>query len=231
MLKDILIVITGGKSGLGQTIAKKLHENLATVITTSREIPFNHNKIRLNAINHQYLDVTNADSVNKFFLWLSHQSLKPSVLINNAGIGIFKPIIEISLEEWNSIINTNLTGAFLCSKHAYKSMSKSGGGRIINIGSVVELAGIEDNAAYAASKSGLRAMSFVISQEGRTANVTSTHITLGAVYSDIWKNRAGFNKEDMLDIEHVSEIIRYIASLPFNIRIDNLEITPSTKIL
>ncbi|HLX53888.1 MAG TPA: SDR family oxidoreductase, partial [Aquella sp.] len=178
-----------------------------------------------------YLDVTNASSIDQFFLWLSQQNQQLSILINNAGVGIFKPIIKISLEEWNTIIATNLTGAFLCSKHACILMNKSGGGRIINIGSVVELAGIADNAAYAASKSGLRAMSFVISEEGRNTNITSTHITLGAVYSDIWKDRPGFNKKDMLNIEHVSETIKYIAGLSYDVRIDSLEITPATKIL
>lgn len=231
MLKDKLIVITGGKSGLGLAVAKKLQEKKATVITTTRDISFNYNKVIPNMINQQYLDVSDTNSVDKFFQWLNEQNQKLSVLINNAGIGIFKPLTEVNLDEWNLIINTNLTGAFLCSKQSCLLMKKTGGGRIINIGSIVELAGIEDNGAYAASKSGLRAMSFVISAEGHKTNITSTHITLGAVYSDIWKERPGFNKEDMLNIEHVSDTISYIASLPCNVRIDNLEITPPTKIL
>src|SRR6185437_2465587 len=231
MLKDKLIIITGGKGGLGLAMAKKLNENMATVITTSRDICFNPNRITPNTINQQYLDINDASSVDQFFLWVSQQNQQLSILINNAGVGIFKPFTEISLEEWNAIISTNLTGAFQCSKHACLLMNKSGGGRIINIGSVVELAGIANNAAYAASKSGLRAMSFVISEEGRKTNITSTHITLGAVYSDIWKDRPGFNKADMLNIKHLSDTIEYIAGLPCDVRIDSLEITPATKIL
>ncbi len=230
MLNDKLILITGGNSGIGYAVAQKLVSDRVTVITTSRNNRFNDRDLIPNTINRQYLDVTNKESVDKLFLWISQQSQKLSVLINNAGIGIFKPFSKITADEWNTVIATNLTGSFLCSKSAFSLMQQTGG-RIINIGSIVELAGIEDNSAYAASKSGLRGLSFVISQEGRKINVTATHITLGAVYSDIWNNRAEFSKDDMLDIEHVAESIKYIANLPNNIRIDNFEITPLKKIL
>jgi 3-oxoacyl-[acyl-carrier protein] reductase len=231
LLKDQLIIITGGSSGIGLATANALIKGGATVIATSRKIEFSKAPIIPNSLNYQYLDVNIVSSINDFFLWLREHNHSLSVLINNAGIGIFKPFIEIKLEEWNSIVTTNLSGSFLCSQQAIPLMEKNGGGRIINIGSVVELAGIENNSAYAASKGGLKALSLVISSEFQKKNITATHISLGAVYSDIWKERNGFCQKDMLAIDRVADTIKYIASLPHEIRIDHIELTPLKKIL
>ena len=230
MLKGKLVVITGGATGIGYAVSRELLKNHATVITTSRNFEFHNNKIIHNAINNQYLDVTSQTSIDQFFVWVSQQDIKMEVLINNAGVGIFKSFVEITPDEVNTVITTNLTGAFLCSQKAFLLMQLSGG-RIINIGSIVELAGVCDNSVYAASKSGLKGLSLVISEEGSRHNITSTHITLGAIYSDIWKYRPDFNKNSMLDISHVANIVKNIVELPYDVRIDTLEVTPKTKII
>ena len=230
MLNEGVVLITGGTRGIGYAVAKKLANDNITTIVTSRENIFCEDEIKPNSINYQSLDVTNEASVDRLFSWISNQKFKLAVLINNAGVGVFKSLLETSLEDWNFVLTTNLSGAFLCSKQAFRLMQESGG-RIINIGSIVELSGTVDNSAYAASKSGLKSLSLVISEEGKNYNITSTHLTLGAVYSEIWKERAEFNVNDMLDIQHVANTISYIANLPSNIRMDTLEITPMTKIL
>ncbi len=77
------------------------------------------------------------------------------ILVNNAGINIRKPPHELSLEEWDSVIKTNLTSAFLCSQAAYPAMKATGGGKIINIGSMMSIFGASFAPAYAASKGGI----------------------------------------------------------------------------
>jgi NAD(P)-dependent dehydrogenase (short-subunit alcohol dehydrogenase family) len=231
MKKNKLIIITGGAKGIGLAIAKKLITEAVTVVITSRQFEFKSDELKINAINQQFLDVTETATIDKFFAWVLQQDYELVGLINNAGIGVFKPFTDISLTEFNSIIATNLTGAFYCSQLAFKIMAQANGGRILNIGSIVELAGIKYNSAYAASKAGLKAMSLVINDEGIKDNISSTHVALGAVYSNIWAERGQFKPEQMLDIEHVANTISYLINLPPSVRVDYIEITPNTKIL
>src|SRR6185369_208318 len=77
------------------------------------------------------------------------------ILINNAGINIRKPPDQLDIAEWNSVIQTNLTSAFLCSQAVYPAMKKAGGGKIINIGSMMSIFGAGFAPAYAASKGGI----------------------------------------------------------------------------
>jgi 2-deoxy-D-gluconate 3-dehydrogenase len=77
------------------------------------------------------------------------------ILVNNAGINIRKPPHVLALEEWDSVIKTNLTSAFLCSQAAYPAMKQAGGGKIINIGSMMSIFGASFAPAYAASKGGI----------------------------------------------------------------------------
>src|SRR6185437_8477610 len=134
-----------------------------------------------------------------FFVWLESLGKKLAVLVNNAGIGVFKPFTDITLNEWNSMIQTNLTGAFLCSREATKLMLANGGGRIINVGSIAEKIPLANNVAYGASKSGLKGLSNILNEEYKHDKIRVTHICLGATYTDIWADRPEFSKDNMLD--------------------------------
>ena len=226
------ILITGGNGGLGKSIANKLVQLNHRVIVTSRAFePKYEDIVSDNRLIKQYLDVTDECSVKQLFTWLTTSNIKLDILINNAGIGVFKPLVEITLDEWNSVIATNLTGAFLCAKEACKNMQVNGGGRIINIGSVAEKIPLPDNAVYGASKGALKIFSAILNEEAGHEKIRATHITLGATYTDIWKTRLEFNKEDMLDPSLVADYISYIALLPLSIRIDHVEILPEKGIL
>lgn len=226
------ILITGANRGLGSAMAHKFIQRGHKVIATSRNYEFiNHVTIAGGKVIKQHLDVTNENSVQQFFTWLNLLNIHLDALINNAGVGIFKPLAEITLDEWNRMIQTNLTGAFLCSKEAYKNMQSGNGGRIINIGSIAEKIPLQLNSAYGSSKAGLKALSAITNEEGKLEKIRVTHITLGATYTDIWKTRTDFKKEDMLNPELVADCISYIALLPLEIRIDKLEILPEKGIL
>lgn len=228
----LLVLITGGTRGLGKHLAERLLESGATVITTSRTFEFSGSiEIKDSSLTTQHLDVTCEHSVKQLFEWIASQNKSINVLINNAGIGVFKSLVDTSSEEWNQIITTNLTGLFLCSKEAFKSMKKIGGGRIINIGSIADRIPLLNNSAYTASKSGARGLADVINEEGKFEKIRVTHISLGAVYTEIWQNREGFKKEDMLDPNLVAEYIAHIAQLPLNIRINHVDITPEKGVL
>ena len=96
------------------------------------------------------------------------------ILVNNAGISIRKPPHELDLDEWNSVIDTNLTSAFLCSQAAYPAMKAAGGGKIINIGSMMSIFGASYAPAYAASKGGIVQFTAPARAPGRRTTSRST---------------------------------------------------------
>ena len=129
------------------------------------------------------------------------------ILINNAGVGyMLKPFTEVTLEEWQLVIDVNLTGAFLCSKYAAQEMSKTGdGGRIINIASQAAKSGFPDLAAYVSSKHGMvgfpRAIASELGQHGVIVNaVCPNHVTtgLGAKQNEYFAKMQNLTVEDFL---------------------------------
>jgi len=228
-----IAIVTGGERGLGKEIANRLIKNGIKVIVTSRSYEFNTSckDFKKQMLIKQHLDVTNENSVIEFFAWIRSLKKQLIILVNNAGVGIFKPFTETTLNEWESMIQTNLTGAFLCAREVSKIMLKNGGGRIINIGSIVEKIPLTNNAAYGASKSGLKGLSNLLNEEYKRNKIRVTHVCLGASYTDIWCGREGFSKEDMLDATVVADCIAFIAFLPLSVRLDNIEIFPEKGVL
>ncbi|NEN39773.1 SDR family oxidoreductase, partial [Escherichia coli] len=100
-------------------------------------------------------DVSNQYDVAAMVAQVSRELGRIDILINNAGMSIRKPPHLLELEEWREVIDTNLTSAFLCSKAAYPALKANGGGKIINIGSMLSIFGASFAPAYAASKGGI----------------------------------------------------------------------------
>lgn len=226
-------LITGGIRGIGYHLAQRLSQVGVTVIATSRQVAFQETFSLSNegSVIQQHLDVTREDSVKKLFKWLQHSELSLDILVNNAGIGIYKPIEEITLADWELTLRTNLTGAFLCAQAAYNQMCAAKGGRILNIGSIAEKIPFSNNLAYGVSKHGLKGFSAIFAEEGKFNKVRVTHVTLGAVNTEIWNTRPEFNKADMLDPQQVAATLAHVCMLPLDIRLDSIEILPEKGVL
>lgn len=154
-------VITGGYSGIGRGIAEGLAEAGCNIVICARSYERcvdackKIGKLGVKAFPIR-CDVTKSDEIEN----LVHKTVKEmggiNILINNAGVeGKEKPIVDLSEGEWDDILNTNLKGAFLCSKTVVKEMIKQGGGKIINIASMTAFIVMENVSAYCASKGGL----------------------------------------------------------------------------
>lgn len=133
------ILITGGTQGIGRGVAKALAASGHRVVVTSRKQRFDSRLALADGrVVIQHLDVEEESSVQQLFQWLDNTQCKLDVLVNNAGIGVFKPLTEITTAEWRKVIDVNLTGTFLCTRAAVQRMVPQGGGRILNIGSIVD---------------------------------------------------------------------------------------------
>lgn len=155
MLKNV--IVTGGAQGIGKTIALHLLKNNFSVSVFDIDVEaiaeFRSETNTENMVFFQ-TDVSDENSVSKSVLQSFEKFGNISGLINNAAIQIDKPITELTLNEWNRVISTNLTGAFLCAKHATPHLKKAKGS-IINISSTRAIQSEPNTEAYSASKGGI----------------------------------------------------------------------------
>lgn len=153
-------IVTGGNGGIGLGMARGLADAGATIVIVGRspsksaaavdEISKSGGKaVAIEA------DVTNRDAVKSAVSRTTDQFGRLDILINNAGINIRKPPQDLAADEWDTVISTNLTSAFVCSQAAHAAMKAAGGGKIINIGSMMSIFGASFAPAYAASKGGI----------------------------------------------------------------------------
>ena len=196
-LKNLNIILTGATGGIGNSILDKLVSGGANVLASGT------NDEKLNLIKEKYQNV----KVNKFdismqdkienFIEKCNEILgnKIDVLINNAGIARDNLSIRMKEEEWNKVIDINLTSTFLLSKNTIKKMLKNKKGKIINITSVVGHTGNIGQANYAASKAGLIGMSKSLALEYGKKNITVNCVSPGFITSDMTNKISEEHKE------------------------------------
>ncbi|MGB9831608.1 MAG: SDR family NAD(P)-dependent oxidoreductase, partial [Fervidicoccus fontis] len=168
-LKDRVVVITGAARGIGYAtamLAAKEGAKVAVCDVLEDEGKKAAEEIKRTTGNQNVkfyrLDVTNEDEVKRTFEQISKDLGDIYGLVNNAGIaGVSKPTHEITLEEWNKVINVNLNGVFLCTKHAVPYMIKNNRGSIVNLSSIYGIVGAPDAPPYHASKGAVRIMTKV----------------------------------------------------------------------
>ena len=159
-LSSKVAVVTGGNGGIGLGMARGLAEAGADIVIVGR------NEAKLSAAVAEIrqcgvkaisvvADVTDTSAVAEMVARAAKELGRIDILVNNAGINIRKVPQALDLAEWDSVIKTNLTSAFLCSQAVYPAMKAAGGGKIINIGSMMSIFGASFAPAYAASKGGI----------------------------------------------------------------------------
>jgi 2-dehydro-3-deoxy-D-gluconate 5-dehydrogenase len=159
-LRGKVAIVTGGNGGIGLGMARGLAEAGADIAIVGRNeaksmaAAADLARSGVKAIS-VVADVTDTSAVAAMVERTARELGRIDILVNNAGINIRKAPHALSLEEWDSVIKTNLTSAFLCSQAAYPAMKASGGGKVINIGSMMSIFGASFAPAYAASKGGI----------------------------------------------------------------------------
>ena len=186
-LKDKNIIVTGATGGIGNSIVKKLYEYGANILASGTKID-KLEKLKSNLKNIKILkfDITDNDKIEKFIDDATNElggSL--NCLVNNAGITRDNLAIRMSLDEWNNVINLNLTSTFLCSKFGIKKMLKNKSGKIINITSVVGHTGNLGQSNYTASKAAIVAMSKSLAIEYAKKNININCISPGFIRTNM----------------------------------------------
>jgi 3-oxoacyl-[acyl-carrier protein] reductase len=186
-----LSFVTGGARGVGFDVAERMVREGASVFICSRDASRLESALdrlrRLNGkvrVDGAVADVRNYADCRTAIQLAAGQAGRLDILVNNAGIGIFKPVDQLTPEEWDATIQTNLSGAFYCCREAIPIMRQHGGGHIFNVSSLLAVHAVETGTAYNASKFGLNGFSEALMQDVRYDNIRVTIIMPGSVATD-----------------------------------------------
>lgn len=187
------ILITGASRGIGRAVAIEFAKNKHNIIICAKSDLKGLKKTRQLVENEGvscYIglcDVTNEESVKDFISNSAKTIGQTDVLINNAGISYIGLLQDMSFEDWNKILNTNLTSAFLMSKYLIPEMLKKHSGHIINISSVWGNIGASMEVAYSASKGGINSFTKALAKELAPSNISVNAISPGFIDTDMNK--------------------------------------------
>jgi NAD(P)-dependent dehydrogenase (short-subunit alcohol dehydrogenase family) len=222
-------IVTGAGSGVGRAVALGLGAaGYRVVLAGRRRGPL---ELVTGAIGEGGLaieaDVADADSVERLFAQTGAAFGRLDLLFNNAGLftpGV--PIDEITLEDWRSAVDVNLTGAFLCTRAAFRMMKAQDprGGRIINNGSISAQVPRPNSAPYTATKHAMTGLTRSTSLDGRPFDIACGQIDIGNAETDMTRNFAhgarqadgSIQPEPVMDARHVAEAVVYMAGLPLS---------------
>jgi NAD(P)-dependent dehydrogenase (short-subunit alcohol dehydrogenase family) len=224
-------LITGAGSGIGKSTAEAFLADGFAVVLAGRE------RDKLEAVAKgggaaQALvvecDVTKPEDVRALFAATRAKFGRLDVLFNNAGVGtpLGVTLEDLTFEQWRRVIDTNLTGAFLCTQEAFCIMKtqEPRGGRIINNGSISAHVPRANSAPYTASKHGITGLTKSTSLDGRKYDIACGQIDIGNALTEL--AAALPQAEPMMDVRHVAEAVLHMAKLPLNANIQFLTILP-----
>ena len=223
-----VVLVTGGARGIGRSIVLNMSKNNYDII-----INYNQSEVAANDLAEEVknisdskiqvvqADVSNESQVQKMFLEISQEFSGVDVLINNAGITKDALSMRMKIEDWDSVIDTNLRGSFLCSQAAIKSMMSHRWGRIINISSVIGIHGNLGQSNYSASKSGLIGLTKSMSKELAARNITVNAIAPGFIKTEMVETISEKMREGILsrismnrfgESDDVAYLVEFLAS-------------------
>jgi NAD(P)-dependent dehydrogenase (short-subunit alcohol dehydrogenase family) len=230
-LRGRTAVVTGATRGIGFAIARALADAGATVAICGRSQASVDEAVRRltkeseRKVLGKAADVRGSTDVAALFEWVDSETGGPDILVNNAGVGVMKSTAELTVEDWQQTIETNLSGAFYCSREALGRLKKRGGGYIINIGSLAGKNAFAGGAAYNASKFGLNGFTEAMMLDHRYDNVRVTHIMPGSVDTEF---SGGLARADWkIAPEDIGEIVLMLLRMPGRTLVSRVEVRPA----
>lgn len=228
-----VVVVTGASSGIGAAVAAEFAKAGAHLVLGARR------KERLDSLAAEIeaqggraiaitCDVTSEDDVVALFEAGLAAFGRIDVLINNAGLADHTPTDELTLTRWSEVIDTNLTGAFLCAREALRIMKRQGAGRIIHIGSLSAQVPRPDTIAYAASKFGMAGLNHSLAIDGRAHGVASCIFHPGVVGTELVKGGPPRDPTTRISAEVAARAVLAMADLPDHVNFVETTMLPLT---
>jgi 3-oxoacyl-[acyl-carrier protein] reductase len=217
-------VVTGGTKGIGRAIAEALLGQGARVVVGARtEADVRSAAEEMGADARGVVcDVRRADDCARLVETAVEAFGGLDILVNNAGVGVFAPVAELTVDEWDRVVETNLSGLFYCTHAAIPRLKQRGGGWIINIGSLAGKNAFPGGAAYNASKFGLIGFSEALMQEVRHDGIRVSYIMPGSVATP------GFSEADWkIQPEDLGQIVLDLLATPDRTLPSRIEVRPS----
>ena len=226
-------VVTGGSRGIGLAIARALLESgIRVAITGTSDATLSRASAGLAGVAGAdglltlKADVRRPAEVEQAIESAAGRFGGLDILVNNAGVGVFRPVAEMSIDEWDRVIDTNLSGVFYCCRAAVPHLRARGGGWIINISSLSGKNAFSEGAAYCASKSGLNAFSEALMQEVRHDGIRVAYVMPGSVRTE-FMGRAGGSDDWKLAPEDVAQVVSDLIAHPARSLPSRVELRPS----
>ena len=200
-LKGKKVLVTGASGGIGKAIAIELSSNGADLCLTGRNKSELESLQKLLGGNCEIIisDLSKSEGIDELANSAQEKMGQIDILINNAGITRDNLFMRMSEEDWNEVINVNLNSIFKLTKHLIKGMIKRRYGRIINITSVIGVAGGAGQSNYSASKAGIIAMSKSLAQEVGSRSVTVNSIAPGFIETNMTAELSDDRKQEILN--------------------------------
>ena len=212
-IQNRIIIITGASRGIGRAAAIRFAREGARVVLFSRSVAALGQVAReIEGAGHAALaipgDVSHEEEVMSLFRRVMETYGRVDILVNCAGIVAVKPFVEMDAVTWDSVINTNLRGTFLCCREAFRVMAEQRAGVIINFSSLSGVKGVEKFpglSAYNVSKAGVASLTEILAVEGKPLNIRVCAISPGAVDTEMLRQaaphlRPGMTPDDMAEI-------------------------------
>ncbi len=234
-LNDKVAVVTGGTRGIGYCIAAALLAEGAKVFICGRDASSLKTALaglagakNAGRVDGVVSDVRHYDDCRKLVERAAEHFGGLDILVNNAGIGVFKPLDQLTPEEWNATIETNLSGVFYCCREAIPWMRKRGGGYIFNISSLAGINPFAGGSAYNASKFGLNGFSEAMMQDVRYDGIRVSYIMPGSVATDFAAAPGARPKESWkLTGEDIAKAVIDLYKFPRSSLASRIEMRPS----
>jgi len=232
-------IVTGGGSGIGKSAALALLKEGYSVVVAGRRLALLEEVAAESGAGERALavptDVGDPVSGGAGFAKTKEVFGRLDVLFNNAGIGAPSVLLEeLSYEQWKTVVDTNLTGSFLCTKEAFKIMKDQDpqGGRIINNGSISAHVPRPNSAPYTATKHAITGLTRSTSLDGRKYHIACSQIDIGNAATNMTERMQGgvpqadgsAKVEPRFDVEHVAQAVVHISSLPLDTNIQFMTI-------
>lgn len=234
-MKDKVAVVTGASRGIGKAIALALASEGAqvTLVARSRE--------RLESVRQQIVDAGGAAAavsadvslekdVKATIATIAADHGRLDLLVNCAGIGVFKPLAETTLADWDRVMAVNARGAFLMCREALALMAPRRSGCIVNIASVVRVRGYVNQGAYSASKHALMGLTKVLAQEAQPLGIRVHVVCPGGVDTDlVAQARPDLDRSLLMQPEEIAEIVVWLASQQGRAIVDQINVRRSSS--